>query len=373
MTYLDAVTDDGSDAPGTSREKRLAYVNEAPKMLDFIIGKGVELERSAAFWPDYYDDLPGGCKTSRCVNAKWFNLKELGPWEKKVRPGFSPFPARLEDGMKFAFKAKSAQLRKAYRNTVIRTIIGKLTFKNYTMAGAALQGRMLKATLEHKAADVRVNTAVKELIVEQGKVVGVVAESGGQSRRIGARLGVLVNAGGFAQNQAMRDKYMPGTKAAWSNTPEGDTGDMHVELERIGGVLAQMDQMVGYQTSVSPTFETDYVKPGGQSLTARPGAILVDQSGQRYLNEGGSYELYCQKMVERNRTVPAIPSWAVFDQAYAEQYEVAGKMVGGAIKPKGFLESGYLKMADTVEETGGADEGRSCRPAHHDRTLERLR
>eukprot|EP01035_Chromulina_nebulosa_P046117 gene46117-62471_t len=40
---------------------------------------------------------------------------------------------------------------------------------------------------------------------------------------LGAMLGVLVNAGGFAQNQAMRDIYMPGTNAQWSNVPEGDT------------------------------------------------------------------------------------------------------------------------------------------------------
>jgi len=37
ITYLDAVVGDESDAPGTSHEKRLTYVNEAPKMLDFII------------------------------------------------------------------------------------------------------------------------------------------------------------------------------------------------------------------------------------------------------------------------------------------------------------------------------------------------
>ena len=66
---------------------------------------------------------------------------------------------------------------------------------------------------------------------------------------------------------------------------------------------------VGYQSALAPGWETDYVKPTGQPLTGRPGAILVDQSGVRYLNEGGSYELYCQKMIERNRTVPAVPSW----------------------------------------------------------------
>ena len=52
ITYLDAVTSDGTDAPGTSHEKRVAYVNESPKMLDFIVGQGVTMERATDFWPD---------------------------------------------------------------------------------------------------------------------------------------------------------------------------------------------------------------------------------------------------------------------------------------------------------------------------------
>ena len=349
ITYLDAVCGDGPDTPGTSRDKRRAYVNEAPKMLDFIIEQGIEMERTAEYWPDYYDELPGGCKTSRCVTAKYFNTKELGPlWQPRLRLGFLPFPAKLDEGMRTAFKNKSWKLKALYAKIAVKFVLGRLTGKSYTAAGAALQGRMLQAALR-AGTDIRLESPVSELVVEDHKVAGVVTEKGGKPWRIGARLGVLVNAGGFAQNQAMRDKYMPGTRAEWSNTPEGDTGEMHRELERIGGVLAQMDQMVGYQTTRSPSFATDYVKPPGQSLTGRPGAILVDQSGVRYMNEGGSYELFCETMLKRNQTAPAVPSWAIFDQRYAEDYPVAGGRVGKASKPKNFLESGYLKQADTIE------------------------
>ena len=348
IAYLDAVCE---DLPGSNHEKRLAYVNEAPRMIDFLIDRGVELERGSRFWPDYYDDAPGGCQTSRSVTARYFNLKELGPWEQKLRPGFLPFPTRLDDGMKTAFRAKSKAYARIYRRTVLRTILGKLTFKHWAAAGAALQGRMLKASLA-AGVDVRTDTPVKQLIVEQGKVTGVIAEVDGQTRRIGARLGVLVNAGGFAQNQALRDQYMPGTGAEWSQTPEGDTGEMHVELQLIGGVLGQMDQMVGYQMTRAPGWEAMYVKPPGQSLTGKPGSILVDQSGVRYLNEGGSYELYCQSMIERNRTVPAIPSWALFDQRYVEDYQVAYQNLKTATIAR-WREAGYLKTAPTIEGLAG--------------------
>lgn len=349
ITYLDSVCGDSPEAPGSTHEKRLAYVNEAHRMIDFLVSQGVKLERAADYWPDYYDEHPGGCKTSRCVTALPFDKKELGPWEAKLRKGFLEVPAKLDDGMQLAFMKKSWKIKAIFAKIAFAVVWAKLTGRHYVTAGAALQGRMLQAALK-AGVDIRTQSPVSELVVEDGKVTGVVTMKDGKPWRIGSRLGVLVNAGGFAQNQAMRDKYQPGTRAEWSNTPEGDTGEMHVEMERIGGVLAQMDQMVGYQTSRSPTFATDYVKPAGQSLTGRPGAILVDQSGVRYLNEAGSYELFCETMLKRNQTVPAVPSWAIFDQRYAEDYQVAGAWVGKAKKPKGFVEQGYLKQADTIED-----------------------
>jgi len=141
---------------------------------------------------------------------------------------------------------------------------------------------------------------------------------------------------------------MPGTRAEWSQTPEGDTGEMQQELERIGGRLAQMDQMVGYQLTPAPGWDKGYVAPGAQSMTGKPHAILVDQGGTRFMNEGGSYELYCETMVRRNAVVPAVPSWAILDRQYVELYAVAGRFIDKAI-PEGWVESGYLHSADTIE------------------------
>ena len=358
ITYLDGVCE---DLPGSSHERRLAYVTEAPKMVDFLVGQGIALERGSNFWPDYYDEAPGGCHTSRTVVAKPFNKKKLGPWEDKLRQGFMPMKVKLDDGMKFAYVGKSWPITWSFLKTGVGMVIGKLLGQHWVTAGAALQGRMLQASLT-SGVEIRTDTPVTELIIENGRLTGVSTSNG----RIGATLGVLVNAGGYAQNQAMRDRYMPGTKAIWSNTPEGDTGDLHVEMARIGGVLAQMDQMVGYQTSQMPGYEKGYVRPPMQSVTGKPGAILVDQSGVRYMNEGGSYELYCQTMLERNKTVPAVPSWAIFDATFAAKYPIGG------VKMKKFYamwrKAGYLKEADTIEGLG-AQLG--CNPATLRSTIDR--
>ncbi len=358
VEYLEAVCE---DLPGSTPEKRAAYVAEAPRMIDFLVEQGIALERGSTFWPDYYDDAPGGCSTSRTVVAKPFNKKELGPWEGRLRQGFLEMKVKLDEGMKFAYFGRSWAITWSFLRTGVGMTLGKLLGQRWVAAGAALQGRMLQASLK-AGVDIRTECGVGELVVEDGKVTGVVTPAG----RIGARLGVLVNAGGFAQNQAMRDRYMPGTKTIWSNTPEGDTGELHVEMERIGGVLGQMDQMVGYQTSQMPGYEKGYVRPPMQSVTGKPGAILVDQSGQRYMNEGGSYELYCQTMFERNKTVPAIPSWAVFDATFAAKYPIGG------VKMKKYFEmwkaAGYLKEAASIEELA-AQIG--CDPATLRATIDR--
>lgn len=349
MTYLDALQElDRNPAPGTSRIKRLAYIANASLAVDYLAAKGVQLQRGGVPWPDYYDELPGGCGTSRTVVAKPFNLKELGPWRAKLRKGFAPYNLTIFEGMQTQGHPRTNKCAPILLARIaFRTARDILLRRDVTTAGAALQGRLLKEVLR-SGVDLRLNSPVSEIIVEDGAASGVVTYRQGKSWRIGARLGVLVNAGGFAQNQAMRDIFIPGTRAEWSQTPDGDTGDMHREIERIGGTLAQMDQMVGYQLTPAPGFEAAYVMPGAQALTGKPHAILVDGTGQRYMNEGGSYELYCETMLKRNAVAPAVPSWAIFDRQYVERYLVAGKFIDRQI-PRSWLEAGYLHMSSTVK------------------------
>jgi len=357
MAYLDALQElDGGDAPGTSPEKRRAFVEAIPSAIDFLVEQGVKLRRGPAFWPDYYDELPGGCTTTRTVVAEPFNLNELGPLAGKLRPGFAPFNALLGEGIAAGFARTNPQAKRIVAQIALRTIRDKLLGRKFTTAGAALQGRLFKAALG-AGAELRLQCAVQEVLLEDGRAVGVGVTMDGETRRIGARLGVLVNAGGFAKNQAMRDRFTPGTNARWSQAADTDTGEMIAELERIGGALAQMDQFVGYQSSLSPGWEKAYVAPGAQALTGKPHAILVDQSGARYMNEGGSYELYCETMRKRNESVPAVPSWAIFDRQYVARYKVADRYIDKAI-PAGWAESGYLHTADSAEglaESIGAD------------------
>jgi 3-oxosteroid 1-dehydrogenase len=347
MTYLDNVVGDHEDAPAATRARREAYVAEAPRMVDFLLGQGIRLTRVSS-WPDYYDERPGGSVPGRTVVAELFNTNLLGPWRDKLRPGFLPAPAMLEEFVRLARLHQSWSAKFLALRVGFRIIVAKLTGKHWVSAGAALQGQMLHAALQ-AGVEIRTETPVQELVEEAGQVTGVIAVKDGQPRRVGARHGVLVNAGGFAHNQRMRDIYQPGTSAKWTNAAPGDTGEMIEEMMRHGAAIAQMEEMVGYQSTLAPGTENNDVKPGVQGMTASPHAILIDQSGVRYMNEGGSYMAYCKGMLERNKTVPAVPSWAVFDSQYIRTYMLAGTRPG-LKKPQRWYDEGYLREAATVEE-----------------------
>jgi 3-oxosteroid 1-dehydrogenase len=348
-TYLDSTTGQ-DDLPGSTPERRATYLRESPKMIDFLVEQGIKLRR-IPHYPDYHDHLPGGSAPGRTVTAQLFNVNELPDgWAAKLRPSAIPFPANLDELYWLPTLTRSTKGKLTLAKIMLRGLVAKLTGKSIAPAGRALQGRMLQAALKANV-DIRVSTGVASLIMEDGAVKGVVTEAG---KRIGAKLGVLINAGGFAQNQEMRDKYMPGTSAKWTGTVAEDTGAMIQEMMAKGAAVAQMDTAVGCQMALPPGRENPgdgviFGSFGGQMDIANPHSIIVDQTGVRYMSEGSSYTEFCATMRKRNEQVPAIPSLWIVDEQYMKTYMFVGTMPGKPKKQE-WYDSGWLKKADTIEE-----------------------
>ena len=73
---------------------------------------------------------------------------------------------------------------------------------------------------------------------------------------------------------------------------------------------------------------------------ALPGCIMVNQKGQRYLNEAASYHIVGQQMARRHLEYhDASPSWMVFDNRYRHQFPM------GPLLPlvPDWLQSGAVK------------------------------
>ena len=341
--YLESTVGLHSDAPGTSPEKRRTYIRESAKMVDFLCGQGIQLRRGP-YWPDYYNDRPGGIEGGRTVVPQLFDARELGDWQDKLRPNHIQVPAPFGDLFKLTLYKRSWRGRWALVKTGIRIGLAKVTGTRWVAGGAALQGRMLQAALR-EGVEIRLENPVREVIIEDGIAKGVIVDAPGGPKRIGANLGVLLNAGGFAHNQAMRDQYIPNTSTEWTHAAPGDTGDMHRELMRHGAAMAQMDEMIGCQMTLPPGMGPQAM----QQQIGKPHAFMVDQSGMRYMSEAGSYMEFCQKILRRHRETPAIPSWMIFDSQFMSDYMLANTMPGTA-KPQEWIDEKYLRQGITIEE-----------------------
>lgn len=344
LAYLDAILGDATGMPGASRARRRAYVEQAPQMLDFLVAQGIRLRRIPS-WPDYYD-APGASVPGRAVVSELFDIKQLGTWATRLRPGFLPLPANLDEAMQLPLLKRSSAARKTLLRILGRALADRLRGRRRVTAGQALQGQMLLAALQ-AGTEIRNECVVQQLLQDNGRVSGVLCEQQGQRRRIGARLGVLINAGGFARNQPMLDRYIPGTQAAWSSTSEGDTGEMIEEGLRIGAAAAQMSERIGMQIALTPGWQQLAVKPGVQNDINKPHAIVVDQSAQRYANEASPHPEFTRQMLIRHRSVPASPSWLIVDSRFLRTYMLAGSMAGTR-KPKAWLEQQFLRKADSL-------------------------
>jgi len=350
MTYLDHLVGEHDDTPGATRERRLTYVSEAPRMVDFLVSQGIKLDRHP-YWPDYNSDAPGASESGRTVFSELFDANELGAARPLLRPNFVPIPLKTTEMWKVPLFKTTWSGKLALLKVALRIIASKVSGRRWVTSGAALQGRMLQRALQ-AGVDMRTNAAVERLVTDaSGRVTGVVAKIEGKERTFATRGGVLINAGGFAHNQAMREKYQPGTSADWTATCPGDTGEMIQEMMRLGAAIAQMEEMVGNQVALPPD-QPDRLAMVVSEL-AKPHSIIVDQSGIRYVNEAQSYMSFCQQMLARHKISPAVPSWLVMDGQYLAKYMVAGTMPG-AKKPQAWFDRGFMMKADSLEDLAKA-------------------
>lgn len=341
-TYLDTVVGDHDDSPGANRVRRRAYVRQAPRMLDFLVEQGLRLRRMPS-WPDYFD-APGASVPGRAVVSELFDIKQLGEWKERLRPGFLPLPANLDEAMQLPLIKRSWPAKKTLARILGRAIADVFTGRKRATAGQALQGQLLRFALQ-AGAEIRLNANVQQLVVEGDRVCGVVVEDKGTRHTIRARLGVLINAGGFARNQRMLDRHIPGTSADWSSAIEADTGEMIEEGLRIGAASAQMGERIGMQIALPPGSEKLVIKAAMQNDINKPHAIVVDQTGVRYARESSSHPEFSERMLQRGAA--AMPSWMIFDSQYLRTYMLAGTMPG-AKKPVAWLASNFLRHGDTL-------------------------
>jgi len=139
-----------------------------------------------------------------------------------------------------------------------------------------------------EGAEIRLSTRATDLIVENGKVVGVIAVDGnGNEITFHANGGVVLATGSFSSNGEMIAKYQKigtGLTANMpSNNPAGNRGDGIVMAEKLGAQLRDMGFMQsylkGYQ-NLATSGEAGNVFKSAQLVVNANGVRFADDSNQ---------------------------------------------------------------------------------------------
>ncbi|KAI0391964.1 FAD binding domain-containing protein [Xylariaceae sp. FL0594] len=345
LKYMESVIEDVG--PASSKERKLAFLDKGPEMIDFLRRLGFKWRCSKGV-PDYYPNAPGGMsKWGRTVEPDVFDLKKLGDWSGYLRARPRQPPPLFTDevssltraGASFRDFAKGIQV-------VLRGMKLKMRGQAPTTMGQSLISQLLYFARQAEVPVWRSTSLMELIAARDGSVLGAKVRQGDQIQSVRANRGVLLCAGGFAHNQKMRDQYGPAPASTqWTSTPEGDTGDAIQAGVSVGAATALMNEAWWGPSILDPNLGKYYFS---LQERARPYSIIVDSTGSRFMNEAESYIDAGHKQYARNQKVKAIPAWLIIDENHRRRYALGSLMPRQ--DPKKGLEAGFIHKADTLDE-----------------------
>lgn len=336
--YLDiVVTDEG---PSTAPEKRKAFLNTGPKMIDMLIGEGIQWTADVHH-PDYESDKPHA-SIGRDLDSKFFDAKKLGAWQKTMRRSPAPYAIRLQDipyiGQGLSTPTSIARMAYVYFRHKILTALGQ----DQVGCGQSLAAQLMSVVQKLKI-PVWLSAPMKQIVFEDGKAIGLVVSHEGKTVRVGARHGVVLAAGGFAHEKEFRSKHQ-GADGRYSQASDADTGDAIKLSDEIGAMTAMMGEAWWGPVSYYPD------PAGGPGLPvfvqwerSLPHSICVSEKAERFTDEAEDYYQFAQAM----RREKVQKAWLIIDSRHRNRY-VFGAMFPGRT-PKGLIDAGFFKKADTIE------------------------
>jgi 3-oxosteroid 1-dehydrogenase len=347
LAYLADVV--GEIGAASSPARREMFLSAGAEMTTFLLRRGLRLVRCDG-WSDYYPNHAGGNAAGRGYEGMPFDAAELGTWSDKVQPSFAKsfgFVVRTNELRGVQYFNRSRQAFAVALRVFLRTAAARIRRKDLLTNGASIIGQMLKVLIELGGGEppIWTNTALDELIVEDGRVVGARVVRDGTAHNVEARRGVLLAAGGFGRNAEMRRRYSGDqpNEARWTIANAGDTGEVLKMAMRLGARTDLLDEAWWLPMVLIPDGGNAAASLG--SGRQRPGAIYVDSTGRRFCNESNSY-VEVGKAMYANK---AVPCWMVFDEGHVRRYVTgAGPLKRGL--PRELIDRGHVKRGGTVAD-----------------------
>ncbi|MDH4564330.1 FAD-binding protein [Pseudomonas sp. BN411] len=363
IAYIRAVTN------GEIDDGRIeAYVEHGHRAIQYLEKHSrVRFEAQAAY-ADYYPEVPGGKPGYRSMDPGPFDARELGEDFMRLR---EPSPGTLMLG-RMTMTMKEARVLLC-RGPGWIGLTMKVMWRYWRDLGWRLRSRRdrfltlgnalvaaLRASLKDRDVALQLECRLEKLVEEGGRIVGAELVHHGRSLRVETRCGVILGAGGFERNQAMRAQYHPEpSRSDWSATPPFNTGDAIRAGQALGARTALMDH-----SWWAPTTHVEGEEKQRALFVERnlPGCIMVNSAGERFVNEGAPYTDIVYAMYGSNREgATSVPCWLIFDADYRHKYPCGALLPGYAMpdsRVPAHLKS-YFHKADSLVELAraiGVDE-----------------
>ena len=171
--------------------------------------------------------------------------------------------------------------------------------------------RRLTANLTERGGAVRLNSRATELILEGGRVAGVVAERDGASERIPAAAVVIADGGFQANMDLMRRFVSPAPEKLLQRGAATGRGDGLLMAEAAGARLVGMDRFYGHLLG-REAFEIEKLWPYPIVDPIAAHSVVVNEAGDRFLDEGMGGVYMANEVARLDDPLSAT---AVFDEA----------------------------------------------------------
>lgn len=345
-TYLETLV--GDDAPA---ERARAFVDFVPGTIDMLSRTTPIKFMWAKGYSDYHPEQPGGSAVGRTCECKPFDTAVLGAELARLRPGVmkSSFPMPVTGADYRWLNLMARTPGKSWPRIIRRAAqgIGGLALRRrYAAGGQALAAGMFAGVLR-AGIPVWTDSPVTELFTDDGRVRGALVNRQGTEVTVTARRGVVLAAGGFDHLMSWRHKFQSERLGEHlSLGSEGNTGDGIRLAQDQGAGTALMDQAWWF-----PAFAP---LPGGDPTVmlaerSLPGCLLVDQTGQRFINEATDYMSFGQALLRREQAGnPVEVMWLVFDQQYRNSYLLAAELFPRMPIPQSWYDAGIAHRADDL-------------------------
>lgn len=196
-------------------------------------------------------------------------------------------------------------------NDQVFTVLGGLwprAHKPSTPLGTGFIDTYQKYIDANEGIEVLLDTEVYELLLEDGRVIGIKAKGLNSEVIVKANKGVIIASGGFGANVEMRDKYNKNwpalTQIKTTNHP-GATGDGLIMAEKVGASLIGLENI-----QLLPMGDPKTGSLSGNIEQGVENRIFVNKEGNRFVDEGARRDVMTRALMEQTDAL----MWVIVDK-----------------------------------------------------------